>query len=127
MESDVLRTILVYALPVLFAITLHEAAHGYVARVFGDPTAAEAGRISPRLPLEVTVHENRYDEAGIRQKIDSYDRRRHATQPYRKQRQPERYGTADFYGWSEDKARQYSVPERHNFGPHIRRHGFGLA
>jgi len=46
MESDVLRTILVYALPVLFAITLHEAAHGYVARMFGDPTAAEAGRIS---------------------------------------------------------------------------------
>ncbi|MGA0612000.1 site-2 protease family protein [Caldimonas sp. KR1-144] len=46
MESDVLRTILVYALPVLFAITLHEAAHGYVARMFGDTTAAEAGRIS---------------------------------------------------------------------------------
>lgn len=46
MEPDVLRTILVYALPVLFAITLHEAAHGYVARLFGDPTAHEAGRIS---------------------------------------------------------------------------------
>lgn len=46
MEPDVLRTILVYALPVLFAITLHEAAHGYVARMFGDTTAAEAGRIS---------------------------------------------------------------------------------
>jgi Zn-dependent protease len=33
-------------LPVIFAITLHEAAHGYVARHFGDPTAWEAGRIS---------------------------------------------------------------------------------
>lgn len=35
-----------YALPVLFAITLHEASHGYVARRFGDMTAAAAGRIS---------------------------------------------------------------------------------
>jgi len=41
-----IQTITVYALPVLFGITLHEAAHGYVARLFGDPTAHQAGRIS---------------------------------------------------------------------------------
>ncbi|MGB6104484.1 MAG: site-2 protease family protein [Pusillimonas sp.] len=41
-----IQTIAVYALPVLFGITLHEAAHGYVARMFGDPTAWQAGRIS---------------------------------------------------------------------------------
>ncbi len=34
------------ALPMIFAITLHEAAHGYVARYFGDPTAYQLGRIS---------------------------------------------------------------------------------
>jgi Zn-dependent protease len=34
------------ALPIIFAITLHEAAHGYVARYFGDPTAYQMGRIS---------------------------------------------------------------------------------
>jgi Zn-dependent protease len=45
MES-LIQTITVYALPVLFGITLHEAAHGYVARMFGDPTAWQAGRIS---------------------------------------------------------------------------------
>ncbi|CAM5429790.1 site-2 protease family protein [Eoetvoesiella caeni] len=45
MES-LIQTITVYALPVLFGITLHEAAHGYVARMFGDPTAYQAGRIS---------------------------------------------------------------------------------
>ncbi|MER1966068.1 site-2 protease family protein [Castellaniella sp. GW247-6E4] len=45
MES-LIQTIAVYALPVLFGITLHEAAHGYVARMFGDPTAWQAGRIS---------------------------------------------------------------------------------
>ncbi|CAM5788050.1 site-2 protease family protein [Castellaniella caeni] len=44
--NQLIQTIAVYALPVLFAITLHEAAHGYVARFFGDPTAQEAGRIS---------------------------------------------------------------------------------
>ncbi|HUH41120.1 MAG TPA: site-2 protease family protein [Castellaniella sp.] len=45
MES-LIQTIAVYALPVLFGITLHEAAHGYVARLFGDPTAWQAGRIT---------------------------------------------------------------------------------
>ncbi|MFA5521735.1 MAG: site-2 protease family protein [Castellaniella sp.] len=43
---ELIQTITVYALPVLFGITLHEAAHGYVARMFGDPTAWQAGRIS---------------------------------------------------------------------------------
>ncbi|WP_353146643.1 site-2 protease family protein [Pollutimonas bauzanensis] len=45
MES-LIQAITIYALPVLFGITLHEAAHGYVARMFGDPTAWQAGRIS---------------------------------------------------------------------------------
>ena len=40
------RVVAIYALPVLFAITLHEAAHGYVARHFGDLTAYAQGRIS---------------------------------------------------------------------------------
>jgi len=44
--SQVARTLAIYALPVLFAITLHEAAHGYVARHFGDMTAHAQGRIS---------------------------------------------------------------------------------
>ena len=44
--NQVAQTIAIYALPVLFAITLHEAAHGYVARHFGDMTAHAQGRIS---------------------------------------------------------------------------------
>ncbi len=44
--ESLVRTIAIYALPVLFAITLHEAAHGYVARHFGDMTAFAQGRIS---------------------------------------------------------------------------------
>jgi len=45
MES-LIQTLAISALPILFAITLHEAAHGYAARHFGDPTAWLAGRIS---------------------------------------------------------------------------------
>jgi len=44
--TNVLIKILVYAFPVIFAITLHEAAHGYVARHFGDSTAYMLGRVS---------------------------------------------------------------------------------
>ena len=41
-----IQTIAIAALPVILAITLHEAAHGYAARHFGDPTAWQAGRIT---------------------------------------------------------------------------------
>ena len=44
--SHLIQTILIYALPVLFAITVHEAAHGYAARHFGDTTAFMLGRIT---------------------------------------------------------------------------------
>ncbi len=44
--SHLIQTVLIYALPVLFAITVHEAAHGYAARYFGDNTAWSLGRIT---------------------------------------------------------------------------------
>ena len=44
--TELIQTVLIYALPVLFAITIHEAAHGYAARHFGDNTAAMMGRIT---------------------------------------------------------------------------------
>jgi Zn-dependent protease len=44
--ADLIQTVLIYALPVLFAITVHEAAHGYAARHFGDRTADMMGRIT---------------------------------------------------------------------------------
>ncbi|MCX7946591.1 MAG: site-2 protease family protein [Hydrogenophilus sp.] len=44
--GEVIATIAIWAIPVLLAITLHEAAHGYAARILGDPTAARMGRIS---------------------------------------------------------------------------------
>ena len=92
--------------------------------VAGHP--ALPGQITPRLPLEVTVHTDRYDESRVKEQIEAYDRRRHGLQPYRKQRSFRRYGEAPFYGWSEDKARQYSVPERADFGAFIRGKRFKL-
>ncbi|MBB5367371.1 MULTISPECIES: site-2 protease family protein [unclassified Janthinobacterium] len=44
--NEIVQTIAVYLIPVLFAISLHEAAHGYAARYFGDPTASNEGRLS---------------------------------------------------------------------------------
>ena len=86
----------------------------------------EGGRIIPRLPLGTTVHTDRFDEADVRAQIDEYDQRRHALFPLRKQRYSSRYPDVDFNGWSEDKARHYSVPERDNFGEYIRAQKFSL-
>ena len=44
--ETIIQNIAIYAIPVLLAITLHEAAHGYVARMFGDPTAYLLGRVT---------------------------------------------------------------------------------
>ena len=44
--NNLIQTIAIYALPVIFAITVHEAAHGYVARYFGDNTAWVLGRVT---------------------------------------------------------------------------------
>lgn len=44
--NELIQTVLIYALPVLFAITVHEAAHGYVARALGDHTASMLGRVT---------------------------------------------------------------------------------
>ena len=46
MELTYIQKISIYALPVIFAITVHEAAHGFAARYFGDSTAERAGRIT---------------------------------------------------------------------------------
>lgn len=44
--DSIIQNVAIWALPVIFAITLHEAAHGYVAKYFGDMTAYAQGRVS---------------------------------------------------------------------------------
>jgi nitroreductase/FMN reductase [NAD(P)H] len=87
---------------------------------------AEPGGITPRLPLGLTVHEERFDDSDMMAQIDGYDRRRDGVRPYRNHREPKRFGRADFYGWSEDKARQYAKPARVDFGTFVRAKGFCL-
>ncbi len=83
--------------------------------------------LSLKLPLRATVHRDRFSEVGIEAMVDGYDRRRHAVAPYRSQRDTAAFGQQDFYGWSEDKARQYAKPERADFGAFVRRKGFDLS
>ncbi len=89
---------------------------------------AQEGWISMRLPLDLFVHDDAYDDTDLAARVDAYDRNRDArySVPAEKQRDRERWGTADFYGWSEDKARQVAVSERDDFGAFVRRQGFRL-
>lgn len=86
------------------------------------------GRLSMRLPTAVTVHRDRYDASGFEAELAAYDARRAQAEPATpgKQRHLEKYGEASPYTWSEDKARQYSVPQRHSFGTYVRDQAFSL-
>lgn len=90
---------------------------------------AQAGYVSMRLPLNVTVHRDRYDDSDFVDEIEAYDRRRDRRYsiPREKQRQSERFGLAEFYGWSEDKARQVSERERDTLARFLERQGFDLS
>ncbi|MBS0524608.1 MAG: nitroreductase family protein [Proteobacteria bacterium] len=101
-------------------------AHVFPVAALGAGWPSFAGVMSPRLGLDVTIHRDRYDESGLEEKIAAYDKRRETVQPYRTQRYTEKFGQSAEYGWSEDKARQYSVPERADFGAFVRRKGFKL-
>ncbi|HYP37553.1 MAG TPA: NADPH-dependent oxidoreductase, partial [Stellaceae bacterium] len=87
---------------------------------------AAAGHISMRLPLEVTLHHDRYDDSRLDEAVAAYDVRRNAryTVPREQQRLPEIFGYASLYGWSEDKARQAARPEGREFPAYLRTRGF---
>jgi nitroreductase/FMN reductase [NAD(P)H] len=70
--------------------------------------------------------EDTYNSRDTICEIDAYDRRRVELRPYRRQRNVDDWGEARFYGWSEDKARQYAEPTRSDFGRFVREKGFRL-
>jgi FMN reductase [NAD(P)H] len=91
---------------------------GYPAQAF----------VSMRLPPEATVHRDRYDDSGLAQAVDAYDRRRDARHSLKdRQKSPEVFGAAEFYGWSEDKARQAMTPEGAGFAAWLAAHGFDFS
>lgn len=79
--------------------------------------------VSPRLPPSVALHTDRYGEAGLDAALDAHDRRHALAAPPRR---PDLFGPADPYAWSDDKTRQYALPERAGWGDHVRRKGFRL-
>ena len=89
---------------------------------------AAAGHVSMRLPLEVTVHIDHYNDGRPAEAIDAYDRRRDSrySLPREQQRAPDLFGYSSFYGWSEDKARQAAQPEGEGFPTFLRKCGFSL-
>jgi len=89
--------------------------------------AANPG-VSLRLPLETTVHSDRYDDSDLFDRVADYDRRREEKEQTKadQQRLVETFGVSDNYGWSENRTRQYSQPARADFGAYIRKQGFSL-
>jgi nitroreductase/FMN reductase [NAD(P)H] len=88
----------------------------------GYPEARAAP--SPRLPAQVVVHREAYDDAGLEAALPGYD----ALRPPGKPRYPEVHGPAPAgCTWSENAARQLSVPERFGFATWLRGRGFDLA
>jgi FMN reductase [NAD(P)H] len=90
--------------------------------VFRRPT-------SMRLPPSVVVHRERYDDTALERDTGAYDARRREREP----KAPGSLKNTDIYppregvGWSEDVARQLSVPERFGFAAYLRTKGFDLA
>jgi nitroreductase len=89
--------------------------------------AAQA-KISMRLPLEASLHLDRYDDSSLLAQVAAYDARREAAEPTpaEAQRMVEKFGVSDGYSWSENRTRQYAVPARADFGAYIREQGFDL-
>lgn len=108
-------------------LALPDCVFPYAGLCIGQPS--HSGYVSMRLPLSVSVHTDAYDDSDLEAQIDDYDRRRDAVYsiPPEKQRHLERHGRPDFYGWSEDKARQVSLPEREQLRAFLKAHGFALA
>ena len=68
--------------------------------------------VTLRLPPAVVVHDNVYDDSTLETEVNAYDQRRHNLRPLTqpKQLHEDRFGKAEFYGWSEAAARRLSAP-----------------
>lgn len=90
---------------------------------------ATASSTSLRLPQSVVVHYNRYNDRDLVAGVRDYDARRRQREPIapNKQRHVDRYGVKEELGWSENCARQLSVPERQAFKAYLARQQINLT
>lgn len=110
-------------------LRLPEGVFPVVGLCVGRPVAESDDRpVSVRLPPALVLHENRYDDSALEAEIGAYDERAHARQPIApdKQRHTDRYGVLDRCPWSENVARQLSLPEREGFAAFLKRQGISL-
>lgn len=101
-------------------LDLPEHVFPFAGLAIGFP--AQSPPVSPRLPLGQTCHIDSYSDDGLQDDVTAYD----TTRSYATQRFSDKFGTSPNYGWSEDKVRQYSQPERVGFGAFVRNKGFRL-
>jgi FMN reductase [NAD(P)H] len=85
--------------------------------------------VSMRLPPSVVVHRERYDDSALESDLASYDQRRNDRDPVAggSLKNNDVYPPRDGVGWSENAARQLSVPERFGFSTYLKTKGFDLA
>jgi nitroreductase/FMN reductase [NAD(P)H] len=85
--------------------------------------------VSMRLPPSVVVHRERYDDSALETDVAAYDKRRNARDPVAATglKNNDVYPPRDGVGWSENAARQLSVPERFGFSTWLKTKGFDLA
>jgi len=90
---------------------------------------AAEGNVSLRLPQDIVVHRDVYDDSALEGDIADYDDRAHDHQPLApaKQRHTDRYGVLEKCTWSENVARQLSVPERDGFAGYLERKKINLT
>jgi nitroreductase/FMN reductase [NAD(P)H] len=99
--------------------------HVFPVAGLGVGWPSSAAFVSARLPLGLTLHRDRFTDA-TEPAVRAYDSRRNGIFPYRSQRNVAKFGESSDYGWSEEKARHYAVPERADFGAYVKRRGFKL-
>ncbi len=87
---------------------------------------ASDGKISARLPVDITIHVDQFRSEGNAEAIQAYDNYRRERRDFPQQRYNEDYADSPSYSWSEDKARQYGRSERADFGSYLKKHGFRL-
>ena len=88
----------------------------------------DAGYVSMRLPQKVVVHQDLYNDDDLETDVKDYDDRNHerfALTPI-KQRHTDKYGVLEKCTWSENVARQLSLPERAGFADYLKRKGINL-
>ena len=88
----------------------------------------DAGYVSMRLPQKVVVHQDLYNDDDLETDVKDYDDRNHerfALTPT-KQRHTNKYGVLEKCTWSENVARQLSLPERAGFADYLKRKGINL-